>query len=507
MTSCKPEKDIPKDIISQQHERIQKFIKGKGWKLTEKYVDRKKDSEAEDAFQNMRSDGLERKFDMVVIDSLFRCGRNVSYAEDVLMKTFYPAGIHFAVVEDDLCSMDMTSDEIKEYFKQKRNAYIGGAMVARTRRKQAEGYLSVHDEKYGYLLTEDKKGLMLDMEVVPILKEIFYLLAEKELTFIQVAGIMNERGVESPIEHLTRVGQKKRKAVKSKWVSGSVKRISENTAYIGYWKKVMDGETVILKTEPIIDKKQFDKVQNRFERKYGMKMPHGQRSNNAFIKQIFDKTTGRPLHCKLESDSEEIHQTFSYSHTCAQRIRYDDVMQATVATLRLEQKKAICAATWIDSRAGICEKDRQKAILSRQAQQLFEKITKVEEARIPLYCRWEAGEISDSVYELQKGEILIRLSELEEDFSALMDEVDMLEQAFSRRNPWIVFYRKLTIPDELTKVQIRQWIDRIVIENLEEVEVIFPEKYMQWKNKLPVECYNGMEEEQWQERADDYKTH
>lgn len=63
----------------------------------QKYADRKQDTEADDAFRTMQNDGVSRKFDMVVVDSLLRCGSNVSYAEDVLLKSFLPAGIHFAV--------------------------------------------------------------------------------------------------------------------------------------------------------------------------------------------------------------------------------------------------------------------------------------------------------------------------------------------------------------------------------------------------------------------------
>lgn len=110
--SCIPEKEIPSDIIRQQNDRIRKYIKSKGWELTEKYTERKKDTEAEEVFQTLREDGISRKFDMVVVDSIFRCGRNVSFAEDVLLKTFYPAGIHFAVVEDDFCSMYLSAGDV-----------------------------------------------------------------------------------------------------------------------------------------------------------------------------------------------------------------------------------------------------------------------------------------------------------------------------------------------------------------------------------------------------------
>ena len=70
--SCVPEKNIPSDIIRQQNDRIQKYIKQNGWELVQKYADRKQDTEADDAFRMMQNDGVSRKFDMVVVDSLLQ---------------------------------------------------------------------------------------------------------------------------------------------------------------------------------------------------------------------------------------------------------------------------------------------------------------------------------------------------------------------------------------------------------------------------------------------------
>lgn len=192
-------------------------------------------TEADDAFRTMQNDGVSRKFDMVVVDSLLRCGSNVSYAEDVLLKSFLPAGIHFAVVEDNVCSLTLTYEEAAAYFKKKRNAYIGGVLYSRTRAEQAQGYLSVHDEKYGYLLNEERKGFVIDEEVVPIIRKIFHMVADDKKLFREVADYLNENKIDSPMMHLVRVSQKKRGEVKSHWSPGSVKRVIDNTAYIGYW--------------------------------------------------------------------------------------------------------------------------------------------------------------------------------------------------------------------------------------------------------------------------------
>ena len=161
-TSCKSSESIPTDIIQQQNEQIQKYIQSHGWKLVAKYSDRKRDDNENTAFEEMTVDGISRKFDMVVVNSIDRCGKYISCAEDVLAKTFFPAGIHFSVVQDDFCSIGKSREEIGEYFRKEKIAVQIKSMREFAVREQIEGYYNVHDEKYGYILSEDRKELMVE---------------------------------------------------------------------------------------------------------------------------------------------------------------------------------------------------------------------------------------------------------------------------------------------------------------------------------------------------------
>ena len=48
--SCLKKEDIPKDIIIQQNQRIQKYIRRKNWMLVKKYSDRKRNEFEDSAF-------------------------------------------------------------------------------------------------------------------------------------------------------------------------------------------------------------------------------------------------------------------------------------------------------------------------------------------------------------------------------------------------------------------------------------------------------------------------
>ena len=105
-TNCLPEREDRVIPIMEQNEHIRKYVSSRKWKLVGKYSDRKHDPELDRAFLEMREDGVNRKFECVVIDSIWQCGRDAFQAIALLRKTFYPAGIQFAVVEDNFCSAD-----------------------------------------------------------------------------------------------------------------------------------------------------------------------------------------------------------------------------------------------------------------------------------------------------------------------------------------------------------------------------------------------------------------
>ena len=63
-TSCKEDGKIPADIIKQQDQHIQEYLKKQGWTLSAKYCDRKKDTEENTAFEELTKDGIDRKFDI-----------------------------------------------------------------------------------------------------------------------------------------------------------------------------------------------------------------------------------------------------------------------------------------------------------------------------------------------------------------------------------------------------------------------------------------------------------
>ena len=117
--------DVPRNAIGDQNKLISAYIKKKKWKIVEKYSDRKLDRNDETSFLKMKKAGMDRQFECVVVASIFFCGKRLLSATDLLGRVFYPAGVHFAVAEDDFCSVEATPEEVEAYLQGKVGEFRG----------------------------------------------------------------------------------------------------------------------------------------------------------------------------------------------------------------------------------------------------------------------------------------------------------------------------------------------------------------------------------------------
>lgn len=110
--------------VDLQKTHILDFAKENGFSVTEMYEDAEnEDFSSDEAFAKMRNDAIYRKFDGIIIDSIFCFGMQTYAMTDLLMNTYFPAGIHFIVIEDDFRSKGRTLDEIRDYCKIASNRY------------------------------------------------------------------------------------------------------------------------------------------------------------------------------------------------------------------------------------------------------------------------------------------------------------------------------------------------------------------------------------------------
>lgn len=478
--SCLRDSEIPSNIISQQNQRIQEFIKKKDWELVKKYSDRKRDEFEDGAFLQMKQDAIGRDFDCVVMDSMFRCGRNTNVAAELFRSMFIPAGIYFAVVEDDFCSSEVSADDAMKYLEDKVKEYRSYTVNVDIR-----NYTETKQfPKYGYQYKDAGMELIIDPEAALNVRKIFQLVSEGN-SFKETAEIMTKAGIMSSGKYIDKLWGRKVVNPEEPWKKDQIKRIIYNRLYLGEWTRTINGEKQIVSCPAIIEEDLFQRVNNRRDVKSNKL---GKTPMNPFSKFIFDKDTGIPL--KLFTHERLKIRVFRRSYASKDSIKYekgnipyDDVYDSVYKYLLKEKKMADKIVRIMETDEWQSEKEKQLQKVRGLAQIVFRRMMMKEGENLLLYQNMKAGIISEEEYEKQKAQHM-HLFELDDEIlQQYMEQMEEIEKCFSKDNPWIRLFSEMEMPVELKREHIKKWIDRIEIVRCEYVEIRF--KHSEWREKLP----------------------
>ena len=288
----------PSNTIAEQNERIAQYLKKRGCSISEKYSDRKRTAEAAEGFDRLVQDGMARKFDAVVVDSIFRCGRTLPFAIEALQRTFYPLGIQFAVAEDDFCSADKTAEEVAEYFNGKTIDKIRSEFITNRQNHFEEGTLTHRQAKYGYALSEDRRNLVLNPESAQVVKLIFQMYLE-DMKIPEIARALEAQGVPSP---QIQMAKKKRSRTKIKWPDSTIRLILKNPLYIGKCTLTLAKAKRELEVPAIVSETEFQKAQKKLESTRLPSRKKARKKPNLLFKKIYDKESGKGLLCRTSED-------------------------------------------------------------------------------------------------------------------------------------------------------------------------------------------------------------
>lgn len=481
--SCMDKEEIPNDIISQQNERIQEYIKKRKWKLVKKYSDRKKDEFEETAYLQMKQDAMGRQFDCVVVDSMFRCGRNANVAAELFKSMFIPAGLHIVVVEDDFCTMDVSEQEVIAYLDRKAFEYKN-KLAAEDMRKYNE---TKKFPKYGFVYKEGKMELEIDPKVADVIRRIFQMACDG-LPCSEIAEILTAEHVESSGNYFNRMFGKKIQDVHAPWKREQIKRILYNRQYIGEWKRTINGKKKIFPCPAIVDLEIFQKAQECQSFRCINTSNLGMGTLNPFSGRIFDQESGIPL--KLYPHQRLKIRVFRLSYPKPAEISYkrgnipfDEVCQEVYRILQKENQTAKRIADMIGKAEWENEKAARIQKVKASAKDVLQKMLTIEGRNMPLYNQMLAGEITEFEYEMQKEINVQEFMEWDEKLGVYLEEIKEIEICFSMKNPWIRMFSEMVVPPKLTRPDVKRWMDRVESFRYERIEVKF--KNREWKEMLP----------------------
>lgn len=171
--------------------------------VVDEYSDRKNDEKARTAFDQMTNDGVERKFDCIIVASMYYCGPDFPAARQAIEETLYAAGIDLIVLEESLDTRAVSRKEVEDYFEAKRCEMHAEIMFA-WRRKQGAGFRLTNSVPFGYIRRNGESNMVKDEEVAPYLSEAFFRYASGQ-KMRDIAKWLNEQGVEPPMKHKKRI--------------------------------------------------------------------------------------------------------------------------------------------------------------------------------------------------------------------------------------------------------------------------------------------------------------
>lgn len=89
--------------IADQNQRIAEYLaEHKELNLQKRYSDRKNAENAGAAFDKMIDDGVEQKFDCIIVASMYYCGPDFPAARQAIKETLYETGVNLIVLEEGL---------------------------------------------------------------------------------------------------------------------------------------------------------------------------------------------------------------------------------------------------------------------------------------------------------------------------------------------------------------------------------------------------------------------
>lgn len=414
--------------IAEQNQRIAAYLaEHKELDLQKKYSDRKNDEKARTAFDQMTNDGVERKFDCIIVASMYYCGPDFPAARQAIEETLYAAGIDLIVLEESLDTRTASRKEVEDYFEAKRCEMHAEIMFA-WRRKQGAGFRLTNSVPFGYIRRNGESNMIKDEEVAPYLREAFSRYASGQ-KMRDIAKWLNEQGVEPPMRHKKKILGKPYDAESDQWTTDMLRCLFRNPTYTG---AAANGSRQIIAEnchEPYITKEQFYAFPcNMREGENKISIRKSYKKPNPLAKYIVctcgyalcwhkDKKTGEELfycrHCRAHKENGK-------NLKVPAATIYKKVMDA----LELEHLEEEKLAAAIQQGAGRKVIEAVRAEKSVQMKSILAELNMEQFRRVPLYESYMANEITEEQYHAELMDYEEAHRKLNERLTAIMEDVD-----------------------------------------------------------------------------------
>ena len=492
---------IESNSIINQRELIQSYAKKNNLEIVKEYVDDGYSGTNYDrpALKDLMEEisKKDRAFDIIIVKDLSRFGRDYIGAGKYIQKIFPQLHIRFISINDNYDSKhaDMSDTNlmlpIRNFINDSYARDISNKVKSSQKMKREKGDYIGSFAPYGYKKSEENKNkLIVDENVSDIIKSIFDMKLQG-YSSKAIAEELNDLGIDSPKIYKENQGLNYKGGFKVKkgrnWSAKAINRIIENEVYIG---TMLQGKSATInyknKKQTEKDKRDWVKVEDTHEGIISKEVFYianrmlkrdlyntKDKKTDLFSGMLFCKDCNSPLVRRVVKYKEK-EQVF---YICS---KYNKEKSCTRHSMKKEDLEEILTGIfegYLVFHENLYQKiqtiDITKNIVDTQIGILQREKEMTQELLSSLYVDLEEDIISKEEYQMFRKNYLEQITKLNENIEYRRKKQEAAKEHIKNNEKWLIDikkYKALTKPDRLSIVML---IDKILIGEDKEIEVIF----------------------------------
>ena len=445
------------------------------------------------AFKRLLNDIENGEISTVIVKDMSRLGRDhilVGY----YTKYYFPdADVRFIAIYDQMDTETNPDDDIIPFKNILNEMYAKDCSRKIKAVKQAKGNSGKHTASIpplGYMKDpENKERWIVEHIGASIVKEIFALCI-KGYGPSQIARILTERGIDTPVIHFHKHKLPTSLTLKEDsniWCSKTVAQILENEQYLGHtinfktYRKSYKSKKFFINPkekwvvfentqEAIIDQDTFDTVQKI---RQGKRRPTHMGEMNILSGMLFCADCGNKMYlCRCATNKQA--EYFNCSSYRKQRKRtctsHQITAHAAMALIKNDIQYTIKFATENKEEFMSILKERAKAKSKRELasyidgkEQAEKRIKALDKIIQNLYEDKVAGKISEERYIKMSDNYEAEQKALTERLNYLKAEIEKAKTQYDNINRFMAIVKRYSDFDEITPEILRAFVDKVII--------------------------------------------
>lgn len=450
-------------------------------------------------FQRLIGDVNDGKVGTIIVKDMSRLGRDYLKVGVYTEITFPDAGVRFIAISDGVDSESQQDNDftpfrniINEWYAKDTSKKIRAVFKA----KGNSGKHLCTIPPFGYIKDkEDKQKWLVDEEAAETVREV-YRLCIQGYGPTQIARILTERGIDTPVIHAKKVGitlPVRENEYSNIWVTETVKTILANPAYLGHTvnfrtkkksyksKKKIDlppEDWVVFKNTQtaIIDQDTYDTVQRIRQNK---RRPSKMGEMSVFSGLVYCADCGKKMYlCRCTTmQQKEYFNCSTYRKKSKNLCSSHQITVEAIEKIVLTDIRKVLSYTK-DHKQELLEQLRHNAeiknkqLLSSQRRELEEserRILTLDKLIQGLYEEKICGNLTDerfrkltTTYEQEQSELNEKVKVLRTELSEAKDKLNNIDRFMSLVN-------KCTDVPELTSEIVREFIYKVIVHEKQKV--------------------------------------